>query len=414
MINELKIPLFDLIVCLADAMDKVNPHLSNHHKRVAYIASSLAIYAGKDEKFIVDIIMAGILHDIGAMSLSERMEALNFETSEANIHSEAGYKLLGIFKPFSHLAETVRYHHKYWNDNSSVFPEESHLLHISDRISVLIDEEKEILGQVPQIVEKISENSGRMFSPEYTDVFREVAKRQCFWFDLVSSNLYRILKNRTGAGSIMLDLGNLQGLAELFGRIIDYRSRFTATHSKGVAATAAAIARIMGFSDREQIYMKIAGSFHDLGKLAVSKEILEKNGRLSQEERRNIESHTYHTFHILNTVGGMRQINEWASFHHEKLNGRGYPFHHSGEDLSLGSRIMSVADIFTACSEDRPYRKGMDIHSVLKILDSEVKLGALDSFTVSILRKNISEIDKKRIDAQKSGSDEYNRLFVAN
>jgi len=93
--------------------------------------------------------------------------------------------------------------------------------------------------------------------------------------------------------------------------------------------------------------MEIAGYFHDLGKLRVPKEILEKPGKLSTEEFNIIKSHTYHTYRILSHIPNFETINWWASFHHERLNGSGYPFRINAFNFPLGSRIMAIADVFT-------------------------------------------------------------------
>ena len=105
--------------------------------------------------------------------------------------------------------------------------------------------------------------------------------------------------------------------------------------------------------------MRAAGYLHDLGKIAVPSRILDKPAPPSQHEWAVLREHTYHTFRVLDTIGGMPQISEWAAFHHERLDGTGYPFGHEGKDLTLGARIMAVADIFTAVTEDRPYRAAL-------------------------------------------------------
>ncbi|MGW8256926.1 MAG: HD-GYP domain-containing protein, partial [Thermoguttaceae bacterium] len=100
-----------------------------------------------------------------------------------------------------------------------------------------------------------------------------------------------------------------------------------------------------------------------------------------------------HTFRVLDSIGGMRQIAEWAAFHHERLDGNGYPFHLGERELTLGSRIMAVADISTALPEDRPYRKGLLKQEALEVLDGFVKNGAIDRNIVAALRENFDEIN---------------------
>ncbi len=144
-------------------------------------------------------------------------------------------------------------------------------------------------------------------------------------------------------------------------------------------------------TDTEVQLMKIAGNFHDLGKLAIPNSILEKPGKLTEEEFAIIKQHTYYTYTILNTIGGIDQISEWAAFHHEKLDGSGYPFHVSSEKLTTGARIMAVCDIFVAIAEDRPYRKGMSEEKIKQVLKSQAKNGLLDDTIVNLLLENYHE-----------------------
>jgi HD-GYP domain-containing protein (c-di-GMP phosphodiesterase class II) len=94
---------------------------------------------------------------------------------------------------------------------------------------------------------------------------------------------------------------------------------------------------------------------------------------------------------------------EWAAFHHERLNGTGYPFHLDAKKLSMGSRIMAVADIFTALAEDRPYRKGMGKNAIFSILKSHAENNFLDRRFIEIVEKHyddiVAETRKKQMEA---------------
>jgi HD-GYP domain-containing protein (c-di-GMP phosphodiesterase class II) len=96
------------------------------------------------------------------------------------------------------------------------------------------------------------------------------------------------------------------------------------------------------------------------------------------------------------------------------LNGKGYPFHHQGKDLSLGSRIMCVADVFTAVTEDRPYRKGMSNAETIKVLKSMAQSGTLDANIVSTLESHFEEINGIRAKAQSDSREIYKRLLIGN
>ncbi|NLY54165.1 MAG: HD domain-containing protein, partial [Firmicutes bacterium] len=195
--------------------------------------------------------------------------------------------------------------------------------------------------------------------------------------------------------------------AHMISQIIDFRSRFTATHSSGVAAASAAIASCLGFSEKECRLIYVAGLLHDLGKLAIPDQILEKPGTLSQEEFAVIRSHTYYTYHSLTAIEGLEELATWAAYHHERLDGTGYPFHLPGEKLSPQARLMAVADIYTALSEDRPYRKGMERPQVERALLELVEQQAIDATIVNCLLDNYQAVDLARQEAQAKAVSAY-------
>lgn len=413
MIREFKLNLFDLVMSLSTAVDLVSRAVANHHKRVAYLASCIAQQLGLSREEESELIIAGALHDIGAISLKERLEAMNFEIEYPFRHTEAGYCLVSVFEPFSKIARLIRYHHVPWNwGQGSVLEEEpvplgSHILHLADRIDVLIDKEREVLGQVRSIRERIEAFSGKMFVPELVEAFKSLSVKECFWLDAVGPSIGQILRRRMNLARVELDLEGLLNLSRLFSQVIDFRSQFTSTHSRGVAATAETLARLIGFSESECRLMRVAGYLHDLGKLAVPAEILEKPGGLTPEEFNVIRSHTYYTYRILEPIKDLEVVNTWASFHHERLNGTGYPFRYRDEDLSLGSRIMAVADVFTALTEDRPYRKGMEAERTFEVLEQMVESVVLDPRVISLLKDHFDEINSSRIASQKASVECY-------
>ncbi len=418
MIKEPQIPLFDLIMSLSTAMDLVSTAVVNHHKQVAYIALSIGAELGLPREQQNQLVLAGALHDIGAFSLKDRLDTLQFEIENPHEHTELGYLLLETFEPLSNVAALVRFHHIPWSEGAGAEFEgkpvaiDSHLLHLADRVAVLVNKRQEVLGQVKRVCERVVERSGAMFVPEQVDAFMSLATKEYFWLDVVSPSIGSILSKRVRLATIELDMEGLLGLARLFSQIIDFRSRFTATHSSGVAASAESLARFVGFSERECQMMKIAGHLHDLGKLAVPAEILEKPAKLTEEEFNLIKSHTFYTYSILETISDLDVINAWASFHHERLDGKGYPFHHKGDDLSLGSRIMAVADVFTAITEDRPYRKGMTSDRALEVLQRMADNSALDSSIISLLRLHFDEVSSFRKAAQSAAVEEYQQFLL--
>jgi HD-GYP domain-containing protein (c-di-GMP phosphodiesterase class II) len=414
--RELKVSLFDLATSLSNAMDLISSDIVNHHKRVAYIALKIAKELKLPAKDIDNIVLAGILHDVGALSFKERLTAKQYEFENANNHAEVGYWLLKNFELMHDMAENVRYHHCLWDDGKGEYadgqkvPIGAHILHLADRIEILINRNEEILGQVKRIVSIVIKGQSKVYAPHIVDAFLNLSHCEYFWLDIVSPNIDSILAGNTDIASFKLEIDTLLQFTKLFSQIIDFRSSFTATHSSGVAYTSEALARVIGLSDYECQTMRIAGFLHDLGKLAIPREILEKPAGLVETEFNVIRSHTYHTYRILSAIPGFQQITEWAAFHHEKLNGKGYPFHLKGDDLTLGARIMAVADVFTAITEDRPYRTGLEREKVLSILTKMVDNGALDKYVVNAIKDNYDEINEIRIQAQADACKSYNQF----
>jgi len=290
----------------------------------------------------------------------------------------------------------VGQHHRRWQDYYQPIDVPlvlgSQIIFFADSLERMLDRNIYILHQRHKIDSKITEETGKGFHPDVVELFMSFAEREEFWFDVTSRRLYSLLLHSGPNRRFEINLNNLYPIAETFSNVIDFRSRFTSTHSAGVASTALTLAKIFGLSETEVSYMEIAGLLHDLGKIAIPNRILEKPGKLTQEEFEVIKSHTYYTYSVLNTIQGLQEIAEWGAYHHERLDGGGYPFHCQASDLSLGSRIMMVADIFTAVAEDRPYRRGMSQKEVVRILKDFAHRGLLEKRVVDLLVENYQEV----------------------
>lgn len=408
---EIKIPIQSLILCLSEAIDLISADVSNHHKLVTCIAYQICDEIGISELDKKDILYACAVHDIGALSNSERLRTLELNYEEDNGHTKRGYLFLKEYEPFRNIAALIRYHHTKWN-NAINFNYESNkllvganIILLADRIAVLIDKNQNILAQAERITTTIKNIADGVFAKELVEAYFILSKKESFWLDTMTLSLREIFKANNFTEE-KYDTANSYQLIKIFSKIIDYRSHFTATHSSGVAASAKALAKIAGFSENDMSLIEIAGFVHDIGKIAVPTEILEKNGALTKEEYNVIRSHTYYTNMILSRIENFNDIRQWASQHHEKMDGTGYPFHIGEKDLSKGSRIMAVADVFVALFEDRPYRKGMQKDAALAIIN-KMAPAALDKEIVNLLIENYSYINECRIKAQESADIAY-------
>ena len=165
----------------------------------------------------------------------------------------------------------------------------------------------------------------------------------------------------------LLNWGTLTALA----RAVDAKSPWTAGHSERVTENALKIAKALGLSDSELEDLHRGGLLHDIGKIGIPASILDKPGKLSDEERRMIQEHPRKGERILEPIAAYAHVVPIVLQHHEWLNGKGYPDGLAREDISLGARILAVADVFDALISDRPYRKGMELKRTLEIIKQE-------------------------------------------
>ncbi len=404
----------DIVNCMGDAVDLITEGVRDHHRRVACISYYIGKEYGLDSNQLGNLIMAAAFHDIGALSSKENMSLLQFEEDEGN-HAKYGARLLVGFKPFAHLAPIIEKHHTHWSKSrqdkpfNNLIPVESRILYIADRIAILIKPDFK-LNQVKEIIELISQGSGTKFQPELVNIFCEVSQKESFWLDAKDSLVSKAM-SKTLSRNLHLNLNELMNLGKIFSQMIDFRSSFTATHSTGVSTVAEMLAEVIGFSEDECLLMRLAGKLHDIGKLVIPTEILEKKDSLTTDEFDIIRSHTYFTDKLLLNVDGFDTIRVWGALHHEKLNGKGYPFKLKANQIPLGSRIMAVADVFTAITEDRPYRKGMEKIEVVQILENMVTNGSLDKRVVKALIENYKDIDSRRGEAQSKAMQEYLEFY---
>ena len=412
-LRKMSINLWNLVLPLAKTFDLMNPAVGDHCLRVAYLAMRLAEELEWPAWRRREAAIAGALHDIGAFSLAERLDMLEFETGDRGTHARAGHALLRGYKPFGRIAETVLHHHLHWRNGEggmacgSPVPEESHLLHVADRTAVLFRKDQPVLGQIPAIRASILERSGSWFVPSHVDALLRLCDRDYIWMEISSGAMADSLRLSLGTETIDTEIREFLDFSRLVCRIIDFKSAFTATHSSGVAAVGGSLAALVGFSRQECLMFEIAAYLHDLGKLAIPSEILEKRDRLTPAEWGVMRTHAYFTYQILNPIEALNLVASWSSLHQERLDGSGYPFHVGGDDLPLGARLMAVADVFTGITENRPYRKGMTREESLGVLHEMSAKGELDARLVSLLETHFDAINRSREEAQSEAVREY-------
>lgn len=417
MLHELSVQFSNFLLSLSDAIDIANSQIASHQMRTAFIAWKIATAARLSEDIIENIYLAALFHDIGALSLEEKIQLHSgFEDINVDTHCILGEEFFNLSHMIKPAAKIVRYHHRLWQDTDESIDDPdvvgSQIVFLADIIERLITRNNYILHQTDELRSKIVALSGHEIHPDIVDVFMPMSNYEDFWLDLVSPRLYSLLLHNGPFRKNEISQKDFFSIAYLFCHIVDFKSRFTATHSTGVAECAVMLSRYFGLTDHEITQMEIAGFFHDLGKLAVPNSILEKPGKLTKRDFDVIKQHTYFTYTVLSNIGNIDLIAEWSALHHEKLDGSGYPFHIKADKINTGSRIIAVADVFTALFENRPYRNNMGRKQIKEILTSQAANNLLDKRIVDILLDNFKEIAASVKAKQKEAEELFEMKFA--
>ncbi|MDP2917567.1 MAG: HD-GYP domain-containing protein [Dehalococcoidia bacterium] len=166
-------------------------------------------------------------------------------------------------------------------------------------------------------------------------------------------------------------LQKVDGVIYAVSRIVESRDPYTAGHQWRVAELARAIANEMGLSEWQGKGCHVAGLLHDVGKVAVPAEILNKPGKLSRNEFSLIKNHPWVGYEILEKLGFPWPVTQAILQHHERLNGTGYPAGLSDKEIILEAKILGVADVVEAMSSDRPYRPALGLDHALKEISQQ-------------------------------------------
>ncbi len=381
----MKINERSLIEGLSYALDVAEKSYFSHSKHVAYTAVMLAMELGLSEDEQKDAYIAALLHDIG---VSDTCLVLLENTNLVEEHCIFGRDIVLKLPVKPILSEYIYYHHEFY-DGTGVFklkgdeiPIISQIILLSDLFDVNFRCLSNFSLETKEIVKEWLEDNEEKFNPKISDAFRNIIDKEHFLLDYYNHEFNNIVTKKVKVKGEVLDYDSVVTYALAFAEIIDKRSPFTYRHSMGIANLVTKITKELGFEKEIQNKMYIAALLHDLGKLTISNDIIDKPGKLDEQERFEINKHTYYTRWILEQIEGFEDITEFASNHHEKLTGKGYPYQLKESQIGELDRVMTICDIYQALTEERPYRATMPIEKVWSIIDSMVDKGELDRILV--------------------------------
>ena len=202
----------------------------------------------------------------------------------------------------------------------------------------------------------------------------------------------------------------IKEMTEAIARTIDMKDRYTKGHSTRVAEYTALLAEELGYDeDTVEKYYNIA-LLHDIGKIGIKPEVLNKNGKLTDEEFTLIKSHSIQGYNVLKDISIMPELATGAKSHHERPDGRGYPDGLKGDEIPRAAQIIAVADTFDAMYSNRPYRNRMNFEKVVSII-KEVSGTQLTTDVVDAFLRLVEQGKFKNPDDKGGGSmDDINNI----
>lgn len=394
----------EVIYALSQALDYVGIDDIHHGKRVAFMASECAKEANWPEEDIDFLFFAGMLHDCGVSNTDVHTKLVTqIDWDGSDVHCNRGYNLLKSVNLFKDFSTCVKYHHTHWDklkNVKNISKKEkmfANLIYLVDRVDAIRAQHllKGTINNFNDIQDVIKKYKGTFFNEELVELFLKASSKSSFWYYLESDSLESYLHEWIQKTQpIKMNYENLKEISIMFAHIVDAKSKFTAEHSLNVSKLAKYLAEEMKLSKKSVQNIELASLLHDLGKLRVDDYILDKNGKLSNEEILIMNKHGFDTDMILRKIDGFKEISKLASMHHETLDGKGYPNKLTADKIPIEARVVSVADIFQALIQARPYRESLDANQAINIILNMQEQGKLDKNIVEILQNNLEKAYK--------------------
>ncbi|OOM10386.1 HD-GYP domain-containing protein [Clostridium saccharobutylicum] len=387
--------LNEFLMAVSFALDFVEMDIlgmpSNHGKRTAYISISIAKAMRLSSYEFYDVAALAMLHDNGLSEYSLHEKLATKELKNAALlegvkeHCIIGENNIKNYPLLTNVENIIKYHHErhdgtgFFNLRGEEIPLMSQIIAIADALEKNFDLQNNTYNMQNEICEFVMHQENVAFSSKIVKAFLKVTENEDFWVNLKNDFVSTALEREIPEHCLELSFEEIHNITNVLSKIIDSKSSYTQRHSQGLSEKAAIMSDFYGLEQEEKMKLIIAADLHDIGKLAVPNDILDKPAKLSDEEFSIIKKHTYYTRLVLQEIKGFEEITEWASNHHERLNGKGYPFSKSSEDIDFNSRLMACLDIYQALTEERPYREGLPHEKAMEILSDMMKDGFIDT-----------------------------------
>lgn len=388
----MKISMSGTLFALSSALDYVESEVfgvtTHHSKRVAYLCIRMGTELGYSPKQLTSLAGAAVMHDNALTEYIAARRAMDdsfaLENVELGPHCEMGERNMSRLSFYEDIKGAVLYHHENadgsgpFHKTAAVTPIFAQLIHVADKIDNTFHLGSISEQKYQELLRWLAENSGKLFDVSLFELFRRAvpySELKRMEGDAVLS----LLEESLPKYSLEYNSDTVISFATVFAKITDYKSHFTSSHSLGIAEKSAAMGRFYGEDADTCAKLYLAGALHDIGKLTIPNEILEKPDKLTDKEFAVMKTHASASYEILKSMTDIPDVVAWACLHHEKLDGSGYPFGKTAAELDRNERLLCCIDIYQALTEARPYKDGLSHSEAVSILRTMAREGKIDA-----------------------------------
>lgn len=410
--DNLEVTLKQMITVIHRTINSVDKRLLNHGEQVAYIMLNLLKAEGSySDEEMLEICAISIFHDIGAYKVTERDKLVGVDIIAPFDHAVYGSLFIKYFSPLSDLYKIVLTHHftnKYYKDKHiNLLCKEGLLLNFADYI------DRVYLNKKADIKDYIKENKD--YLKEHINLFIEADEKYEFINKLLNGSytdeLYSFFETKA------LSREEVIAYSKMLAYSIDFRSEATVKHTILVEAISYQIGKFYGLDEKALTKIKVAAVLHDIGKIGIPVEILEKPGKLTDDEFEIMKSHAIIGYNILSGLN-IDDIRDIGTLHHEKLDGTGYPFGLKEKEITTEMRIVAIGDIISALLGARSYKEEFNKDKIVNILKNMEQYNKIDSNITNLFIENydyiIQEATNQSSDLMEKYlniTNEYNKLL---
>ncbi|MCL1908085.1 MAG: HD domain-containing protein [Holophagaceae bacterium] len=397
----------DVLSCVfSNALDIIEQEQlgasERHGMRIGALSAAMGKKLGYSDDKLCAVSICAMFHDnaLTEYSLAERHGTRNEQNM--NLHCEVGQANVSWLPFKTNIDGFILYHHERGNGKGPYrkregeYPEEAALIAGADIIDATYHLQRLPPSSLDALKAKIDSEAESYSTRTAINALLEVLDKEMLE-QLRDDYIYNTIENCLPTWEVDLGDPSVIRIAGFAARVIDYKSQFTHKHTAQIANRAWLMANYCGYSKEDRAAIFLAAGLHDIGKIATPTEVLEKPGRLTDEEFEIIKYHVRHSHDWLGRVPGFENIRNWAANHHEKLDGGGYSFGKQAEELDFNSRLIGCLDIYQAVCEKRPYHEARSHADTMPILYDMAKKGLIDAKIVKDLDEVMADYSLKDV-----------------